>query len=806
MADKVDYPQLNEASKDETAPAENVQSTKEEEEPDNLTKETIEKLENELMMGLAEINGVIAEREAEIDILSTGHEKEIEALKLRDEMLAQKEAEIAKNDLQSKQSRNEIDSIQVTMKNIATKKSFKEKERSALEQRLEKKYCVRDELYLNTELYKDKIQEYSKGDSLWTKFVHWRYESKLKDAREDTASADKEIAELREKIASVEKELEDLDKRREECRARIQILRATYKESEQKNAKLQSSYEGEKAAAVAGTPDWYVKLKQAEMELKQAQDNKNANITKLTNNEARVKGMRHVVLKADEEGRPSKEVLIDEDGELYGDTKGVEQDAKRVSEEQKVETRIKALPLFQVINEDTIQEFLKYNPDTGGYYEEDEEVKGDSTFERSLRQIHDMALEYKPTIQELLSNPKLITIDSLFEPFHPLKTILTFLITEDGLEKAIKECNTIREEFQSDAYRKQNPFKYNLAGIIFKALGSVMDISDKGALDDKAYFKNEAQESMVPLAGTAIGGFLSTLIGMLDTKDLVAYAAQAGAKAIFKKSNVEKSVKGAVKGLSTTVEEAFAAENMISEIDFWEKENNPQYVRIMAAARRASINNSVNGVVDAASSITKGIFCNEKFTGTLLGWGISAAAAGLKFVIGLGFGGYDKSALLNSPEVFGGLKYDDKLVPDEKFNQILRKCTGITSKDKVYSAVKTTDAIAVHQRMLMSLQKPDYEVERLLSSIGYKDKVMYPNIRVADLMKKTGHEPTGGDWRRELKDTLLVEGEDYRTLMQSVGDGFVRGYKTVADTVKDGPAKKKKIENRRRRMTAGYSW
>lgn len=749
----------------------------------NLTEKIIAELGEKLDKELEDNEKTISEQMSQVDALAAGHEKEIEALKMRDEALAARDAEIAESELEMEKSRFEIENIRTNIDNLLLKKSFQERDKVSREKYRDKLKVELENNLQKSEKYVIKISEYSQKDSRLASFARRCYETKLTKLAEEVNEQNDKLSNLEKEIQAMQQAIavteEGIITNRNMMKEKATALRAEELKSNQKK----KTHEAEKAGAQGAMPEWYVKYKTAEGALNEARNRQISIKDKINNNAANVAGMRKVVLQGKD--NTEKEVLVSEEGEIYGDTTGVEEGAKVVAEEQKVASQIRGLEVFKAVNKDTIQEFLKYNPETGDKFRDDEEAKSDVTFEHSIAQLGDTIKEFKPAIQKIIDDPKLAEIEQmLFEPLpikRPLQAILTGLISASDLGvSALQKISELREWIMSDTYRKENPFKYNVAILIVNYLGDTLDNSDKGEYSDKKLYGSLAGAAFVPMAGNKIGGFISTLLGIMDTKSWGALIGWTALKLAKTESGVASNASDVIKGASTGFEEALQAHFLSGEIKAWKEQKDPQMVRILEAAKRARINKSVDGFVDTGASATKMVLANGKGLGTIANLAISAASAGLKFAVGIGFEKYDKHALLTSPEVFGNLHYDTNLVNDEKFDNILKNSTGITSKDKVYSAIKTTDAISIHQRMMRSLIKPDHAIERLLSGLGFQDRTKYPNIRITDIMKKTGYSAAGGDWRRELKDTLLVEGKDYRTLMQSIGDGIKHGAKAVA--------------------------
>jgi hypothetical protein len=250
-------------------------------------------------------------------------------------------------------------------------------------------------------------------------------------------------------------------------------------------------------------------------------------------------------------------------------------------------------------------------------------------------------------------------------------------------------------------------------------------------------------------------------------------------------SNFTESGKMGLEGINGFVN----AHNIKKETEEMKKSgdaNADKYMRIMSGARKASMSNGATTLVKTAGNVAQGFatsFLGEK-AGKAVSLGITIGTAIINKLIGKKFETSQRNEVLNSAYALGGVQYNEKLVKEEKFNQILKKVSGITSKEKLYGAIKTVDAISLHAAMRKSYQKPDHTADRALTNLGISDRSVYPKISVYDIMKRSGHEPTGGDWRQELKDSMVVDGKDYPSAASVIKGGLKKVGKSALNGVK----------------------
>ena len=70
------------------------------------------------------------------------------------------------------------------------------------------------------------------------------------------------------------------------------------------------------------------------------------------------------------------------------------------------------------------------------------------------------------------------------------------------------------------------------------------------------------------------------------------------------------------------------------------------------------------------------------------------------------------------------------------------------------------EAIDLHRGMRSSMLKPDLEIDRAMSQLGFDDPNKYGNITLKKLHTRMGMTD---DWRKTLRNAIEIEGLDYNT-------------------------------------------
>lgn len=452
-------------------------------------------------------------------------------------------------------------------------------------------------------------------------------------------------------------------------------------------------------------------------------------------------------------------------------------------EEEKVENQLKNSEALKEINKDTIPEFLNYDPETGEQKKEEKKASGQTADNIGKALTDDSLKLIKKLAVTLKGNNVIIGIDDaltktgIFD--KPLNGILETIENAefDNMRSAVLG---LVSDYQKPKFREENPLTYEIANLIFPTLGSVLDWANK----DELAAPDNAQ------LGRAAESMLSTMTEMTAWQEILDFLGRQGVSSIADKNGVTKGqahMIDAKKSFADIFGEASKGYGLKKERDSMREQGNEKYARILSGAKGAVYSRAVKNITGTASNVGKGFNSeyNENETaqsGASLG--ISIAATAINKIINWGFKKSDKNSVLNSPQVFGGVSYNKKLVKEDKFNEILRRVSGIVTKDKVYGAVKTVDAIALHAAMRKSSEHEDQTADKVLADLGFTDRSLYPQVSVYDIMKSSGHEPAGGDWRQELKNSLIMEKKDTRTTRQKVWDFTKSAAKTGWNIVK----------------------
>lgn len=481
-----------------------------------------------------------------------------------------------------------------------------------------------------------------------------------------------------------------------------------------------------------------------------------------------------------------------------------------VAEETKVEEALKNAPVLKDLNKDEIPKYISYNPKTGEMggatkdngktneaAKEEQKESGDS----SENDTSKGAEEEAKAVDKILSHKTTAFLDEKLKPlagFEPIKTITTDF-RDNGLEKAHKTVIDIMGKVRDDKTEATGQ-----ASQIMTLIMTSIDVLLDGDKDDNVLAKLESA------AAEKIGSKISKQkVYNLLLKGLDLYSPKEAPKQekvaeeqkqnetkpksdietatdfiASNKKNVQDTMKVISKGIDT--------HKLLGEAKAF-KGKNDQFARMLEGAYRQQVGDTT------ASAINTGLNFAKSAVNTFAGLGDGT----LSKVINGVFNGVgmltnkvassiaqkrDKSKVLDSPEVLGNVKYDKKKVPDYKFNSILKRVSGITSKDGLYNVVKVTDAVTLHSNM--KANKADPIVGRVMSDLGYKDQTEYDKVKVTDILAKTGH-PTG-DWRGELKKSMVDNGQTEKKTFGQKVKGFAK--KAWGGLIKMFAPNEKKVE------------
>lgn len=754
----------------------------------SIRERALEAMESRYEADIARLTGETQQKKDELERQSQGRAREIALLAEKDRAHADMKAHLAKKDLELSYAKMQVETLARNRKFATNKKEECEKKREELIKRKGKAQADIEKYILEIPILTSAVQEMGTGKG--SEKQRKKAEEKLEKANNDLqkkniefATLDQRINELTSQLDAVSQEIQSYNEEYERFKAEGERL-----EIEQKANKAAFSHM-EKTDKKA-EPKWY----QGYLKAKSEYDKKAGALAGAANEKAQVQesigNMEYAQLPNRKGGETERE--MDAAGE--GMTK---KQLDAVVEEAKVEGRLRSLPILQEVNEDTINKvFLNYNPETGGQYEEGEEKKSSNEMINRFSELMDdkvtiggkvvngvvgsgvMGINITAGAIKTTFSSVIKSIDASLAPVleieNPIENLLTAMQNADS--NALKDY-IVRfvGKISSLEFRKDHPILHTIAEAIF---GAIIDLLKPTDNNDPI----SAVEGAFSKIGLLVGGgssLIDTLQGdhtfKLGTgggiiKETVANGFDIGKNAV---SMVGNSIRSYRQGKDRKLMAAHGYE---------------QWGRILSGAKRASVSNAVKNAVDIAASAGKiaidwTIGLQKNPGAGAAKTAVSLAAFGLKILIGK-FAAYrDKKSVLNSPAVLGSLKYDKKLVNEAKFNTILKRVSGITSKDKLYGAIKTVDSIALHSAMRKSYQKPDIVVDRVMGDLGYS-RAIYPKLSVYDIMSKSGFTPVGSDWRQQLKDSMLVEGKDYLTAWGAIKEDIKSGVKGMNEAAR----------------------
>jgi hypothetical protein len=716
----------------------------------------------------------------ELNTLSECREKEIDEYTKRDLLKAEMRQDLAKREQNYNNLASKYSSIYTTKRNKILKKNILEKERDAwinrrnnitndIDARVKQQYVL-----LNKK--KEYIQSRSgAGNSV----TQWYYDSKIESTEKDIDKNLKKHEELYPKLDEANSTVDNLQKQIDQLETEIKEMEIEEANALREAKMAKADYEANSGVLDTmdkedeeSRPEWYeeYKAKKAEYEQKTTLLERTAS---------------------------TKEILSDtvaNNDDVDGDER-----PRVVMEEAYVEAALRRTPILKQINEAEIQNLLNYNPDTGKNYEEGEEKKNENILVRSIEdnilsdENIDMIKELATTLK---GNTIVIKIDNILSAVFqekPLDTILNSIMNAD-IKATRATIVEFVEKYSSNEFREQSPMAFGLANLIFPAIGDILNIGDKGDKMD-AYNGTMAGQDAdlgrdyknfgISNGGATLGTILQTIKSLVNGRDIVQFVLSTALNKALKNNRFVKSGENAYEAIKSfgniadDYNRAKSLDKYMQQVGRTDDKDNSQMMRMLSGARSAAVSNGIQNGINGVGNIgkTASSFLLGSTVGSLVNTGISGVTKLINVFVNSKVEGKHKDELLASPEVLGNVKYNKNLVSDEKFNQILKKVSGIASKDKLYGAIKTADAIALHVAMRKSYAEENTRTDFVLSGLGFKDRSVYPKISVYDIMKASGHTPSGGDWRRELSDALLVENKDYVTLGASIKGKLKTGLK-----------------------------
>ena len=756
-------------------------------------------------------------QKAAVAKVSKGKRKKIADIEERDKHIAEREAALKKQNTAIESARFEIESIKKSKENLISSKKTKSnteieqgenKEKSSVEiKAAEKAVNTRKEIIQAVTSKKEKAQkqlqslkgaeEKKRPDDALVKIIKAADEM-LKSQNEELAKEEATLKEKQTAMESAEAQMKQAGEDVKSIEAQIAKYDELLKQKEEELKKLEELHKKDTQGWDEYKEDQEERKKEKWYQDYLAEKNKlDAINSEIASNEEALAsaqsqdGTRFKFKTVGESGN-GHTVMVDSmtgEGMTLGE-KTSEDEA--VAEETRVEEALKNAPVLKDLNKDEIPKYISYNPKTGEMggapkdngktneaAKEAQKESGDS----SPNDTSKGAEEEAKVVDKILSHKTTAFLDEKLKPlagFEPIKTITTDL-RDNGLEKAHKTVIDIMGKVRDDKTEATGQ-----ASQIMTLIMTSIDVLLDGDKDDNVLAKLESA------AAEKIGSKISKQkVYNLLLKGLDLYSPKEAPKQekvaeeqkqnetkpksdietatdfiASNKKNVQDTMKVISKGIDT--------HKLLGEAKAF-KGKNDQFARMLEGAYRQQVGETTAGAINTGLNIA------QKAVNTFAGLGDGT----LSKVINGVFNGVgmltnkvassiaqkrDKSKVLDSPEVLGNVKYDKKKVPDYKFNAILKRVSGITSKDGLYNVVKVTDAVTLHSNM--KANKADPIVGRVMSDLGYKDQTEYDKVKVTDILAKTGH-PTG-DWRGELRKSMVDNGQTEKKTFGQKVKGFAK--------------------------------
>lgn len=312
------------------------------------------------------------------------------------------------------------------------------------------------------------------------------------------------------------------------------------------------------------------------------------------------------------------------------------------------------------------------------------------------------------------------------------------------------------------------------------------DLAHAGKIGNGGFFSDEVEKTLTAL------GFISNDVILKSTKAVTSAVentskiiAGAGAMSLSTLSGI-LSVTGKVTGAANIasgvintgkgVYDAFKAGNDMHEANKADMElgqygmrRTAQNSRFLHRVRTAAQQRVAEGVLNAATGaveIAAGILSIIPSPYVqMAGSGIGFANMALKFLVKFVISKYFKSKHKNQAWAdilgFSGIKqykaFEDK-VGKENFRRVLRRKTGVTTRQSYADALNITDAVDIftmaklHSGKTGGIASTDEKiVQTTLSGVGYSDPKKYKDLKLKDVLSKVG---VGDDWKSTLKSSI----------------------------------------------------
>ena len=496
--------------------------------------------------------------------------------------------------------------------------------------------------------------------------------------------------------------------------------------------------------------------------------------------------------------------LEEPEDELFESVEYDEDETKLLTEEQQIVTALKQREILQYVNSDNLMEYLTYDENYGDF-----QIPEQVNPELPKEELRTKIQEIKDKLEEMGVQTQ---IGQLMEQILDGDEIDLERISSEILQEALR-IEATGANFAEDNPEKMgplSPLKASSAMLFWGGIGSGfvnvskflgLKILNAGfeyagieRLKQGRRSKKTGDCSMTGYQGYLIySGMLELLKGLSLGMNMLFKLSHSGIIPTF----LHESVWGNLKVLSFELlgESSMSAlgavssglnigsgliEGIMAGVDKGEKRKyaakkqsmgQKLYGRVLEDAAVEKEIQQINGLVKAAMGGVSMAFALTGLGG-LVATGITFVTGFLtKLIAGAVRRASRKKEVLNSPEILGGINYDDKLISEDDFNLLLANVTGLNDKDSLYTAIKVTDSINVHRAMRRSILHPDPDVDTAMEGLGYRDKAKYKNIKLKDIQKKIGYN---GDWKKDLRHGIEIKGIDYDTNFTRVVKG-IRG-------------------------------
>ena len=468
---------------------------------------------------------------------------------------------------------------------------------------------------------------------------------------------------------------------------------------------------------------------------------------------------------------PDEAVALDEENETQMGEKYDLEEARLQAEEQKVVQGLKRSPVFQMLNSENVMEYVTYSEELGVF--DLQELPGNvdpSVLKEQIRQLQKQReeSEVNDEIDPLLQDTE--ELDQ--KPQEELQEIARAYYRQQATENYRQNSDTAYAKEQKGS-RKHNMKLYwhgndhlmddparMLLGLGLKVAGDFTGVgSFLKARDEERMGGSGEADSMTKAAiqgGTQLASPVASAMGILSGVGGMGAAASAF---------------GIGKGIAEAVLARGDRERAQKQDEILREKRQNRMSRITRQYATEKKIQEAGGYMDAINGAV-GLALKATGFGTIISLMPTVISALVKTIFGAVERRRMTASILNSKDILGGVKYDEKLIPEKHFNKILGNVTGFNNKKGVFNALRIVDSIDLHRAIRaanfihqsgMKNVEALPELDGVMSGLGLAadESGAYGNIRLSDIQKKMGY--TGFNWRKDLRRSVEIEGVDYAT-------------------------------------------